>query len=105
MPRTSHIYLHLPSVGEEDASVAVRRAVKPVLQKMYVAKEILGYRLFKLDDRVAAEDEILHHMFDYEAATNKQFPFVYAAVTPLDSDDSERAIDAVMTEQGFQRFC
>jgi len=86
------------------ASAATREDVRPILDAMYEHGEVLGYRLFLLRDREEAEDEFLHYMFDYEAATNEQFPFVYLSLTPLDSDDSERAIDEAASRQGFRRF-
>src|SRR5215831_12408034 len=104
MARNSHVYLHLESVGGADRCIALREELRPVFKAMYARGEIRGYRLFVLKDREEAEDELLHYMFDYESATGKQFPFMYLSLTPLDSDDSERAIDDVATAQGFQRF-
>lgn len=104
MTRTSHVYLHLGSVGDAATCVAIREELRSVFKAMYGRGEIRGYRLFVLEDRDDAEDELLHHMFDYGSATNGQFPFVYLSLTPLDSDDSERAIDEVASSRGFQRF-
>lgn len=104
MSRLSHVYLHLGSVGDAEACTAARADMKPVLKAMYAGGETLGYRLFMLNDREEAEEELLHHMFDYEAATSGRFPILYASVTPLDNDDSERAIDVRMKERGFHRF-
>jgi hypothetical protein len=104
MTRTSHVYLHIASIGVRDACVAVRAGFRPVLKAMYARGEVLGYRLFLLGDRDDAEDEILHHMFDYEAVIQGRFPFVYASLTPLDDDDSERIIDEVAAQHDFKRF-
>jgi hypothetical protein len=100
----SRVYLHLASVGDVDASAAIQVAVRALLKAMYARGEVLGYRLLRLKDRDAAEEELLHHMFGFEAVTHQKYPFVYASVTPLDNGVSGRAIDTFMGQQGFQRF-
>jgi hypothetical protein len=73
-----------------------------MLKALFADGRIGGYRLFVIRDRDAAEDELLHHMFDYQSAVNGRFPFVYAGVQPLAGEPL--ALDDVMLEQGFQRF-
>lgn len=102
MSQLSHIYLHLPTAGDPDACAALRAALAPTLKAMYARGELRGYQLFLLRDRDAAEDELLHHMFDYAAATHGKFPFVYVALTP--PAEAPHALDAMMQGHGFQRF-
>jgi hypothetical protein len=94
--------LHLASVGDPDGCASVVSGVRPMLKTYYARGEIGGYRLFAIKDRDAAEDELLHHMFDYLSTVNERFPFVYAGVQPLAG--AALALDEVMREQGFQRF-
>jgi hypothetical protein len=100
--RDSHIFLHLGSVGDRDACTAVRDDITPLLKELYARGEIRGYRRFVIRDREGAEDEILHHIFDYEAATGRRFPFVYAALTPHVPE--KVAMDEIMAQRGFRRF-
>jgi hypothetical protein len=104
MAQLSYVYLHLASIGDVEASSAVQAAMRPLLKAMYARSELLGYRLFRLKDREAAEEELLHHMFDLEAVTHQRYPLVYASMTPLDNEASGPAIDSFMEHQGFQRF-
>lgn len=102
MSKPSRIYLHLASIGNADACAAVRATLRPVLKAAYARGEIRGYRLFMLNDRDAAEEELLHRMFDYLSVTEGRFPIIYASITPSEHDNT--ATETAMHEQGFQRF-
>lgn len=102
MSKLSHVYIHLASVGDMEACAAVRTDLRPVLKALDERDDIRGYSMVVVDDQDTAEDELLHHMFDYKSATSGRFPFVYAMLTPHVPEKVD--IDDIMRVRGFQRF-
>jgi hypothetical protein len=102
MSKLSHVYIHLGSAGSADACAAVRADLSPLLKALDARDDIRGYRMSLVADQDKAEDELLHHMFDYESVTNRRFPFVYAMLTPHVPEKVN--IDEIMQMRGFQRF-
>jgi hypothetical protein len=102
MSKLSHVYIHLASAGDADACAAVRGDLRPVLKTLDERDDIAGYRMVVVENEESAEDELLHHMFDYASVTSRRFPFVYAMLTPHVPE--KVSIDDIMQTRGFQRF-
>lgn len=101
MSKLSHVYIHLASVGDPAACAIVRADLRPILKTLDERDDIGGYRMVLVEDQDTAEDEILHHMFDYESITSSRFPFIYAMLTPHVPEKVD--IDDLMKLRGFQR--
>ncbi|HBE16721.1 MAG TPA: hypothetical protein DEG17_08000 [Cyanobacteria bacterium UBA11149] len=95
----AHEYLHSNSVGNLAICQETIQKTEEMLEAIYSAKNIRGYRLLIIKSAIDVQDELLEGLF--EGVTKGKFPFVYSFIQP--TEKSEVDFDKLMEELHYIR--